>query len=155
MKRLTLILTILIASASCTQLATDAPKRQGWEDKYMGPLYGDVESMTIIEYSLKVSSGVLSRGNIYKKNCFNFNQSGDVTEEAMYDSDGSLIWKSIYKYDSKGNVTERAKYNSDGSFDHKCIYKYDSKGNIAEATEYYGEMQKPKSQTVYTIIYRK
>ena len=47
----------------------------------------------------------------------------------MYTSAGSLIWKEIYKYDSKDNETEKTKYE--------------------------GEMQKPISQIVYTIIYRK
>ena len=50
MKRLTLILTILIAAASCTQLAADAPKRQGWDYDKFGPLYGNVESVTITSY---------------------------------------------------------------------------------------------------------
>ena len=155
MKRLTLILTILVAAASCTLSAADAPKRQGWRDKPMGPLYGNVESVTITGYSLKDSFGVLSRSKIKEKICYNFNESGDVTEEAMYNSDGSLSWKAIYKYDTKGNKTEKAKYDSDGSLSRKFIYKYDSRGNITEVTKYYGEMQKPESQDVYTIIFRK
>ena len=90
MKRLALILTILVAAASCALSAADAPKRHGWNDKRMGSLYGDVESMTITSYSLKDSSGVLSRSKIKEKFCYNFNQSGDVTERAEYGSDGSL-----------------------------------------------------------------
>ena len=52
-------------------------------------------------------------------------------------------------------MTEWATYNSDGSLRVKRIYKYDSKGNETEKTEYYGDMQKPISQIVLTIIYRK
>ena len=73
----------------------------------------------------------------------------------MYYSDGTLSRKYIYKYDTKGNKTEVAEYKSDGSLSRKFIFKYDSQGNVTEATEYDGEMQKPISQTVYTIIYRK
>jgi hypothetical protein len=52
-------------------------------------------------------------------------------------------------------MTEIATYYSDGPLSYKLTYKHDSKGNITEMTEYKGEMQIPKSQTVYTIIYRK
>jgi YD repeat-containing protein len=128
MKQLALILTILFAAASCALSAADAPKRHGWDNDNLGPLYGNVESVTITSYSLKDSSGVLSRSKIEEKYCYNFNQSGDVTELADYKSDGSL-W---YKY----------------------IYKYDSQGNITEMTDYDGELR-PTSQDVYTIIYRK
>ena len=72
MKRLALILTILIAAASCALSAADAPKRQGWDK----PLYGDVESVTITSYFLKDSSGVLSRSKIKEKFCYNFIRNG-------------------------------------------------------------------------------
>ena len=132
MKRLALILTILIAAASCALSAADAPKRQGWDYKYktpLTPLYGNVESLTITEYSLKDSLGVLSRSKIEVKNCFNFNESGDVTERAKYNSDGSLNDKFIYKYDKKGNMTEIASYNLFGLLSRERIYEYDKKGN--------------------------
>ena len=79
-----------------------------------------------------------------------------MTEKAFY-AYGMLSWKvtCVCKYDSKGNKTEEAKYDSDGSLSRKWIYKYDSQGNITEETKYEGEMQKPISQIVYTIIYRK
>ena len=132
MKRLTLILTILVAAASCALSAADAPKRHGWNDKRMGSLYGDVESMTITSYSLKDSLGVLSRSKIKSKSCYKFSESGDVTETAEYNSAGSLNHKYIYKYDKKGNKTEEVVYNSDGSLGNKCIYKYDTNGKMTE-----------------------
>jgi hypothetical protein len=73
----------------------------------------------------------------------------------LYTSAGPLGGKVIAKYDSKGNKTEAAEYKSDGSLSVKYTYKYDAQGNITEETEYNGEKQIPKSQTVYTIIYRK
>jgi hypothetical protein len=155
MKRLTLILTILIAAASCTLSAADAPKRHGWDNDSDGPLYGNVESVTITRYSLKDSLGVLSRSEIKYKSFYKFSESGDVTEASLYASVGSLFSKYIYKYDTKGNKTEETMYDSAGSLDNKWIYKYDSKGNETEKTEYYGEMQKPGRQAVSTIIYRK
>jgi hypothetical protein len=156
MKRLTLILTILVAAASCALSAADAPKRNGWRDwmdRPMEPLYGNVESVTVTSYFLKDSSGVLSRSESFKL-CYNFNESGDVTERVQYTSDGSLYWREIYKYDTKGNKTEAAEYKSDGSLSVKYTYKYDAQGNVTEKTEYVGKMR-PISQVVYTIIYRK
>ena len=155
MKRLTLILTILIAAASCALSAADAPKRHGWGED--GPLYGNVESVTVTKYSLKDSFGVISRSKINSKSCYKFKESGDVTEEASYKSDGSLSHKFIYKYDKKGNLTEWATYNSDGSLRTKCIYeKYDSKGNRTEETQYDGSsLDRITRHVVYTIIYRK
>ena len=125
MKRITLILTILVTIVCCSQLATDTPKRQGWNDAEFGPLYGNIESVTITEYSLKDHFGVLSRSKMEKKVCYNFNESGDVTEEAEYDS-VELRWKYTYKYDSEGNMTEFAYYHSSNDYlSRKTIYKYD------------------------------
>lgn len=75
MRRIILFLTVLAATASCTLLAADAPKRQGWGGF---PLYGNVKSVTRTEF--KVSSGVVVRDKINSKTSYNFNEAGDVTE---------------------------------------------------------------------------
>ncbi|MBO5799143.1 MAG: hypothetical protein J6R41_03800 [Paludibacteraceae bacterium] len=86
---------------------------------------------------------------------YNYDTKGNETEATYYKSDGSLGAKFIYNYDTKGNKTEAAEYTPDGTIRNKYIYKYDAQGNVTEETEYKGEMQKPESQDVYTIIYRK
>jgi hypothetical protein len=149
MRRIILFLTVLAATASCTLLAADAPKRQGWSGF---PLYGNVKSVTRTE--LKVSSGVVVRDKINSKTSYNFNEAGDVTEEATYMSDGSLKGTVIFKYDAKGNKTEDVRYGSAGSLSGKTTYKYDFQGNVSEITEYDGEMRLV-SQFVFTITYRK
>ena len=149
MRRIILFLTVLAATASCTLLAADAPKRQGWSGF---PLYGNVKSVTHTE--LKVSSGVVVRDKINSKTSYNFNEAGDVTEEATYMSDGSLKGTVIFKYDAKGNKTEDVRYGSAGSLSGKTTYKYDFQGNVSEITEYDGEMRLV-SQFVFTITYRK
>lgn len=133
MRRIILFLTVLAATASCTLLAADAPKRQGWSGF---PLYGNVKSVTRTE--LKVSSGVVVRDKIKSKTSYNFNEAGDVTEEATYMSDGSLKGTVIFKYDTKGNLTDEEAYQSNGSFYGKVINKYDSQGNITENAQYFG-----------------
>ena len=147
MKRIILILTVLAATASCVLSAADAPERQGWNgnisplvDKFYSygsvPLYGNVESVTCTEYYFMDSSGVVVRGKIDSKSCYNFNEVGDVTEKVEYNSDGSLKGKKMYKYDSKGNKTEEAWYKSGGTLSWKSTYKYDSEGNMTEDAYY-------------------
>jgi hypothetical protein len=145
MRRIILFLTVLAATASCTLLAADAPKRQGWSGF---PLYGNVKSVTHTE--LKVSSGVVVRDKINSKTSYNFNEAGDVTEEATYMSDGSLKGTVIFKYDTLRNMIEDALYNSDGSLSQKHIYKYDSKGNRTEWARYYGS----KDQFVFKATFK-
>lgn len=149
-----------------------APKREGWGD-WHGPLYGDVESVTITEYKLSEKFGEIVKDKIDYKEVYKFNQNGDVVEMAAYNSDGSLYenWlckydsqgklievagyypdgslddKSLYKYDSRGNQIEEAHYNSDGSLDRKHLSKYDSQGNMVEEARYFdGSL---RSTTIY------
>ena len=187
MKRLFLLSAlalVAICSSSCSSSQSGAPAkpelpvRHGWN---YSPLYGDVESVTITSYQLEDKFGEVVRGDIGNCNKYYFfNEAGDVIEEALYNSygslrekeiykydasrnmiesvwynsDGSLRYKTIYKYDSAGNMIEAASYGSDGSLCEKIIYKYDSSGNIIEETIYSGEALIPQSQTVYEITYR-
>ena len=132
----TVLLSLLAVIAYAQKL--EAPKRQGWNDWY-GPLYGDVESVTITSYKLTEKLGKIVKDDIINKKWFyRFNQKGDVIEAAQYNSDGSLDCKYTYKYkyDLQGNRIEAAQYNSDGSLNWKCTYKYDSQGNKVEEIEY-------------------
>ncbi|MBQ5647693.1 MAG: hypothetical protein IIV16_01055, partial [Alistipes sp.] len=124
----------LLAVSACT--SNKAPERQGWDNEGYGPLYGNVESVTFIEYNLAEKFGEIIKDGIGYKEVYKFNQQGDVIEEVDYNSDGSLRWKHLYKYDSKGNMIEEASYRGDGSLERKDLYKYDSKGNKIEWAYY-------------------
>ena len=173
------VLLPLLAVSACT--SNKAPERQGWNNESGGPLYGDVESVTFIEYNLTDKFGEIVKDGIEEKNVYKFNQQGDVIEKAPYNSDGSLDykylykydsqgnmiekanyysdgslgWKYLYKYDSKGNIIEVDGYKSDGSIDYKALYKYDSQGNWTEQISYKGETMKLTSIVVQEIVYRK
>ena len=177
-------LAALLVATSCAgsteQVAGQkktAPKREGWD---RGPLYGDVDSITILHYYPTEKFGEVVKDKIDYKESYKFNQKGDVIERANYNSDGSLKWKEIHKYDSQGNQIEEAHYNSDGSLggkwlykydsqgkliesdckfdgllDRKWLYKYDSQGNRVEWISYEGEIMKPTGMKVREIVYRK
>ena len=102
------ILFGLSVATSAQVKKAPAPERQGWEDWY-GDLYGDVESVTIINYKLEDRLGkwvkVIKDSVSYK-----FNLRGDVVEGAEYNSDGSLWAKYTYKYDSAGNMVTETYY---------------------------------------------
>ena len=169
MKRSLLLtaLAVLFLAVSCSDSGTNqtekkAPERKGWIG---GPLYGDVESVTITRYRLSDKFGEVVKciDTDYSKEVYKFNSNGDVEEhsrynaisraleekslckydsqgnrieEAGYNNYGSLSWKHLYKYDSQGNKIEEARYNSDGSLSWKHLYKYDSQGNMIELADY-------------------
>ena len=135
MKR-ALLFFLLVAFAGCLTAypqKKEAPERQGWPSNELGPLYGDVESVTITDCNLSDKFGVIVKGEMKQKLVSKLNLKGDVVELRIYRRDGSLRWNDLYKYDSQGNMIE--KDNSDG----KYLYKYDSQGNIIEGAEYKGD----------------
>ena len=176
MKRISLytLITLLFVATSCSNSNTKsnadsavskakAPEREGWYCAILycdgivkdPPLYGDVESVEITEYTLKESFGEVITNKIDRKRIYKFNQQGDVFESASYNSDGSLDDKRLSKYDSQGNNIEYAWYNGDGSLDWKFLYKYDSQGNLIEQITYKGDVMTPIEKTEFKITYRK
>jgi YD repeat-containing protein len=65
-----------------------------------------------------------------------FNNEGNISEENMYKSDGSLDMRVFYKYDTVGNKIEKNIYKPDGSLTWKWNYKYDAVGNKIEENSY-------------------
>ena len=59
------ILFAVLALFAATSFANDnkpkAPKRVNWDPEIYGPLYGNVESITITEYTLKIFLKMLSK----------------------------------------------------------------------------------------------
>ena len=172
MKRSLLLtaLAVLFLAVSCSDSGTNqtekkAPERKVWIG---GPLYGDVESVTITRYRLSDKFGEVVKciDTDYSKEVYKFNSNGDVEEhsrynaisraleekslckydsqgnrieEAGYNNYGSLSWKHLYKYDSQGNMIELADYDSDGSLSSKYLSKYDSQGHQIEWASYNGD----------------
>ena len=135
MKRTTLFL-LLVAFAGCLTAypqKKEAPKRQGWNDYHdYGPLYGNVESITITRYELTDKFGEITKEEVREKEFYKFNLKGNVVEQYKYDRVGSQNYKYLNKYDSQGNKIEKASHNADGALYWKTLYKYDSQGNCIE-----------------------
>ena len=151
-----LISLLLITSCNAKKTHDTTPKRQGYAELELGSnLYGDVDSVTIIEYELTDKFGELVKDRIINKDVYKFNLRGDVVERIEYNSDGSFVSKHLYKYDSQGNMIEEAEYDDDGSLSSKYLIKYDSQGNMIEEIKYEGEIMKPVYKTEQVIVYRK
>ena len=64
---------------------------------------------------------------------YSFNENGDRVEEDVYSNfDESLESKSKKEYDKSGKVTSENVYNSNGHLFRKLLYKYDEEGNNNE-----------------------
>lgn len=170
MKKLILIFTLAMFAVACGQEAQvclvpkrEAPVRQGWP-KYMGALYGDVESVTEeVRYYNEMPIGDTevkpSTAEVYK-----FNDRGDLVEKRnedfidkrswrviySYNADGrmaleecfvgdELSWSTHYKYDAAGRVVEELSNNSRDD-DTKYLYAYDEHGNRTENKFYIGDV---------------
>ena len=123
-------------------------------------LLGEIKSLTESVFTTIEKFGEIQKDSLDWKYIFKYDKSGNGTEEAHYNSDGSLGWyyiskhdgneienamytsdsslemKSITKYDGSGNNTDWAKYKPDGSLDWKETYKYDGSGNKTEEARF-------------------
>ena len=144
-----------------------APKRIGWDcrgveyenvisDKlYNLPLFGDIESVTITEFDVKMSNGgELVKDQDKRKEEYYFNQNGNVTKFFSYDAFArNIICKIVYEYNSDGKLVKDGCYNYDEEsweepYDwSECFYKYDSSGNLATIHE---KLENERTVTDYT-----
>ena len=162
------MLSVALAAVACDYFGaskaiplSEAPERLGWP-KYMGALYGDVESVTEeVRYYNEMPIGDTevkpSTAEVYK-----FNDRGDLVEKRnedfvdnrswrviySYNADGrmelkecfvgdELSWSSRYKYDAAGRVVEELSNNTH-DYDTKYLYAYDEYDNKTE-TKFYIE----------------
>jgi hypothetical protein len=108
-----------------------APQRQGWDNVF--PLYGDVESVTMISSELSETCGEAVKKVMTEKTVCKFNQKGDVIETAYYNGSGELNWKVVYEYDSQGKIINSSDSGLQKGAD---CYKYDSQGRLIEEYGY-------------------
>ena len=138
---LVLAFVVSVGNTFAQTKRSECPKRIGWwcpnhiDVNGDIPLYGDIESVTIVTYALKDRFGEIVRSEYQTRKVFFFNSAGNVTQEYDYNSQG-ILEKHVYKYDSAGNKTERAFYMPGDKFDSKFIYNYDSVGNVTECAHY-------------------
>ena len=84
------------------------------------------------------------------KYTYKHDNNGNVTEEALYQNDGSLWLKYVYKI--KGNQKEKLVYSEDGSLNQKYVYTLDDKGNEIEKFSYDTEKNKLESKETFEYL---
>ena len=99
-------------------------------------LRGKVKSITSTEYKTVEKFGEVQRDSLISKEISKYNDKGNVTEIASYDSDGSIKQKQTKKYNDKENVIEHVRYKSGGALDCKETYRYNKKGILIEYVRY-------------------
>jgi len=77
-----------------------------------------------------------SDGSLKKKFTYKYDDMGNMIEGNIFKSDGSLKEKSTARYDENGNVIERNIFKSDGSLKEKSTHRYDENGNVIEWNDY-------------------
>lgn len=125
-----------IACGSENEDLNNAPKRVGWE----GPgLYGNIEKVTISEYTVTTSFGEENR-SLKEQKVYLFNTDGNVAEIITDDS------REICTYNDDGllcKVQETSRWG--GTIKSEGTITYHDNGKIAEAEEYSSGYLKKKS----------
>ena len=81
---------------------------------------------------------------------YKYDSVGNVSEEAWYQSDGSLWIRYVYKI--KGNQKEELVYSRDGSLNQKYVYTLDNNGNEIEMLTYDTEKNKLEGKETYKYL---
>jgi hypothetical protein len=126
MRTILFIVIIMLSLIGCSKIS-----EQLNNDIIKYKLKGKVKSINEVSYKAEFKSDELVLGERKRKILFDeydkylsFNIEGNIVDQKLFNTDGSLVSKFYHKYDSEGNLLEEYWYNSDGSLDQKHIYKY-------------------------------
>lgn len=156
MKRLFLFLIVLFLLTSYSEAKPKAPKRYGWNEKELFPLYGNVEFVNIIyfyvdEYRFDENGNVIEyfttdlRGNpvsdlsLNSKYSYKYDKCGYCIEKTTYFENNKVHCIYTYKYDEKGNCIEEINHNENREPIGKEIYKYDENNCYIEELSYFSD----------------
>ena len=156
MKRLISFLMLVVAMMCSTTMtsaqSSEAPQRYGWGypynitspeySLYFPPLYGDVESVTIVSSGyeeLNFCSPFPSHFNTYL-----FNAQGDVVACVGQDAEGRQVYLRTWAYNADGKVIYSRETKNDDNFGREVCYIYDSSSMLVGASvkgcsDWYGE----------------
>jgi len=101
----------------------------------------------------KISAETYREGKLEKKTIFNYDDTGNNTQELEYNAAGKMVSEITKKYDAQGNLLElfgkpAAPEGSDRrpfqeNLDYREFYKYDEYGNIIEKQTFWGDVPTP------------
>ena len=142
-------------------------------------LKGKVKSIKETSYEAIQKDGEIVIGKrakpSWKKDSYRgFNRKGELTEELVYNTDGSLrsistlktinknsVSESIFKpsgelkfrqisnYNDNGKLVEKVRFNLDGETLVRNLYRYDENGNRIEDLQYFNTNENPSIKTTY------
>lgn len=156
MKRMFLLFVVVVAMLCSTTMTSaqnsEAPQRYGWGypyvlaeplySLYFRPLYGDVESVTI------VSSGneELLWCNPFPSTfmTYIFNTRGDVVACVGQDAEGREESRKTWVYNDNGHVVSFCETEKSDNYKRKVFYIYDSSerlvgASVTGSSDYFGE----------------
>lgn len=67
-----------------------------------------------------------------RRQCYKYDENGNITEVIQYSCQDSLMLKTIYKYDGKSNMEELRNYNTNGNLSYMYKYKYNNDKQLTE-----------------------
>lgn len=101
-------------------------------------IYGDGNWYHRDEYD---ASGLLIRQSVYDEDRvlrqyyqYEYDSDGLLTKESWYEPDGKLLWYSVYEYNTDGLLTEQSHYDEAGRLTQQSYY--DSNGNTSSYSVY-------------------
>jgi YD repeat-containing protein len=107
-------------------------------DKELDGLTGPVRSVRVEESKVLTDAGQTRETPRVLRQILVFDERGNVTEQSVYNPDGSLQrklgWARVY--DAANRETEKSYYNADHVLTSKGVSVYDAKGRAVETTFY-------------------
>lgn len=156
MKRLISFLMLVVAMMCSTTMtsaqSSEAPQRYGWGypnditspeySLYFPPLYGDVESVTIVSSGYEELNFCRPFPAYY--NTYIFNAQGDVVACVGQDAEGKEMYRRTWAYNDDGKVIYSREMKYDDYFGREVCYIYDSSSMLVGASvkghsDWYGE----------------
>lgn len=81
---------------------------------------------------------------------YNYDASGNKTQEQYYDIRGEENLRFVFKYDEKGRLSEKIQFDGYDNLYSKWIYTYDENGNNLTQTQYNSDSE---IQRLFTMKY--
>lgn len=127
-KILLLFLSFLLFAFHSTEHKT----KNDWAEQN---LKGKVKSISENEYNAVQKSHKIKKGASTGSESYVFNEMGNMTEQNIYNPDGTLFSNFTCTYDGNGNKIEQNRFTN-GVLFRKSTFTFDENGNIIEELMY-------------------
>lgn len=139
-KQLAIICLLLSGLVACHTRSNKRLNETALQDSWFAmQLQWKVKTMTQYEY---IARNGEKPGSYYRKDVFNFNTDGYLTENLIYFNQGayrdlkqvSLYLRQEYEYDERGNLVEKKAYANDGHLNYRERFVYDDHNSLSRQT---------------------